>query len=254
MNKKSQNGKRKEPNNNRSQRLTLSIAHPDNQALFEQQFCSVYIWLCEMLDRLKAGDDAKAASSARKALEPVFLKLASELLGLALVKNNTVTKQWAGRLLATIACSVRKYHKKLSKINSAYRQEKAKIGKLRADVWFAEGVRRIAQRELKTAEDMRRRLLVLKQAVKKDFGRKWKKEWPKVIQAWTDAQPSDVATTHKRRLRPRPQEYLPAMESSEFSGESEPKWWKFLWPRIRNKINVAKLDSRYRIARKTFCF
>ena len=30
------------------------------------------------------------------------------------------------------------------------------------------------------------------------------------------------------------------------------EWWVFLWPIIRKKINVAKLASRYQMARKRY--
>src|SRR5262249_37153532 len=43
------------------------------------------------------------------------------------------------------------------------------------------------------------------------------------------------------KKRDIPQEYWPAMDLPEFSVKSEPKWWEFLWPLIKEKSDQREL-------------
>ena len=225
LNKKSVNAKRKSP----SKRVPggyPQIADPKYRAAYEWQRNFVYGWFFEMLEKLKS-DKAKAAHRAIEALEGPFLAITSTLLTLAKGGKDKITKQWAGRLLGSIGCSIGKYDKKLFAANRNYRKEKAKFGELRLDVLFPRRISRIVQRELRKAERMRRRLLV----IKKVCGRQW----------------TEVAT-RQRILKA----YWLTLKLPDFSEKSWPQWWEFLWPIIRKKINVAKLDSRYQMARKRY--
>jgi hypothetical protein len=207
-----------------------AVADSADEAAYEWQRSFVYGWFNEKLERLK-GDDVNAARSARAALEPLFLEFTA-LLDFAEAGRDEATKQWAGRLLANIWKRIEKHDEKLCAANPAYRQERARIGSLRTDVLSPRSkITRIVQQELATAFKKRRRLLMLreevKKAVKEHSGREWRKEWRKVIAQLGDA---------------LPEEYLPTLKLPEFSGKSEPRWWKFLWPRIRKKIDQLKLN------------
>ena len=192
------------------------IADRKNGPAYERQRNFVYGWFFEMLEKLKS-NDAKSAHSAIEALEGLFLAFTSTLLGLAKAGKDKTTKQWAGRLLASVGCSICKYDEKLCAANRSYREEKAKIGELRLDVLFPRKISRIVQRELKKAERMQRRLLV----IKKVCGGQWRK------------------TATRQRI---PKAYWRTMQLDGFSGKSEPQWWKFLWPLIKKKIDVSKMS------------
>jgi hypothetical protein len=168
-----------------------------------------------MLARL-GGEDALAARAAREALGAAFLGFTSTLLGLAAARKDKTSRQWAGRLLASIGCSIQKHDQKLSNANKAYRLEKEKFGSLRVDVLFPKRIGIVVQRELKKAERLRRRLLLFQ----KTCGRHWRE------------------VVKRQRL---PKSYLPTIKLPEFSVESEPQWWEFLWPLIKKKIDVSKM-------------
>src|SRR5262249_35531120 len=140
----------------------------------------------------------------------------------------SATKQWAGRFLASIGESLRKYDAKLEEVNPAYRDEKAKLkGKSLTAVLFPQHVGNVVQRELKRAQSYRKRLLLLKRL----FPNAWEK------------------AARKEKI---PQVSFALSNLPEFSLKSEPQWWKVLWPSISKKINVRKLDSRYPMHRKRY--
>ncbi len=217
--------KRKESNSEdrpRSVPGAPDIVHPDDQEKWETQSAFVLAWTFEMLDRVE-GADEKAAQAARGELQTLFLNLGGQLLRVALSKKDSDANQWAGRVLADIFVGIGKYvgkvrikkpYGKLTETNAAFRNEKKLIGKLRTDLLFPAQVRAIAQRELKQALNCRKRLMLLSTV----------KGWEK--------------TAKKEKI---PQEYWPAMKLPEFSMESEPKWWEFLWPLIQNEIDLSKL-------------
>jgi hypothetical protein len=203
-----------------------AVADSTDEAAYEWQRSFVYGWFNEKLERLK-GDDVNAARSARAALEPLFLEFIA-LLDFAEAGRDEVTKQWAGRLLANIWKRIEKHDEKLCAANPAYRQERERIGSLRTDVLSPRSkITRIVQQELATAFKMRRWLLMLRGVVKKQSGRKWRKKWQEVIEALGGA---------------LLEEYLPAVRLPPFSVKSEPRWWKFLWPLIKKKIDRLKLS------------
>jgi hypothetical protein len=216
LSKKSMSGKRK-ASSKRVPGGYPQIAHPTNTAAYQWQCCFVYDWFFTMLERLK-GDDAEAARSAREALEGLFLEFTSTVLGLAKAGKDKTTKQWGGKLLASIGGSIQKHDQKLSNANKAYRLEQKKFGNLRVDVLFPKGIGIVVQRELKKAERLRRRLLV----IQKTCGRPWRE------------------VVKRQRI---PESYLPTMKLPEFSVKSEPQWWEFLWPFIGKKIDVSKMPK-----------
>ena len=83
-----------------------------------------------------------------------LFRVYSTLLGLAKARKER-SREWAGRLLASVYCSIEKHDGKLSKANEWYRLEKKKLGKLRVDVLFPKPIGTIVQRELRKAERMR---------------------------------------------------------------------------------------------------
>ena len=193
------------------------IAHPTNTAEYQRQYCFVYDWFFTMLERLK-GDDAEAAHSAIEALEGPFLGFTSILLGLAKAGKDKTVKQWAGRVLASIGCSIQKHDQKLSNANKAYRLEQKKMGKLRVDVVFPKPIGTIVQRELKKAERLRNLLLMIQET-------------------------NGRYAREVMKGQHIPESYWPTMNLREFSVKSEPQWWKFLWPLIRKKIDVSKMPK-----------
>jgi hypothetical protein len=195
------------------------IADPRDEEKYERQLAFVHAWFFENIERL-AGDDVKAAHSARTELQSLFLATLSQLRRLALDNKDSSAKRWAGELLASIFVSIDKHDEKLSKTNAAYLKEKKKLGKLRTHVLFATPIGKAVQRELKTAERYRKTLLLLRAGC----GRKWKYAARQQI----------------------PEDYWPAIKLPEFSVKSWPQWWKFLWPLIRknNRALLPKLRSR----------
>jgi hypothetical protein len=184
-------------------------------------------WLLEMFERV-GGKKAHAARVAGNNLNEIVLNSISYTLSLASRGKNSIAKQWAGQLLASIFVTIEKHHKKLIKTNAAYLKEKKRLGKLRINVLFPKSsTSKTVQGELKKAESHRKRLLLLKGT----SGGRWK------------------TVAGKRRI---PKKYFVTVDLPEFSVKSEPQWWEFLWPLIRKKINIPKLDLRYKMARKRY--
>jgi hypothetical protein len=200
-----------------------AVAEIADEAAYEWQRSFVYGWFNEMLEKLK-GDCVNAAGNARAALEPLYLEFTA-LLEFAEAGRDEATKQWAGALLANIFKRIEKHDKKLCAVNAAYRVEKAKVARLRTDVLFPGRITLLVQQELFTALEKRRRLLMKREVVKKQSGRKWRKKSRKVIEEAADA---------------LPEEYLPTLKLPQFSVKSEPRWWKFLWPLLTKKIDRLK--------------
>ena len=101
----------------------------------------------DVMDKLEliAGDDEKAIRAAQRGhkqaeyivrtacgtraeLQELLLKgVVPALLRLALVEKDSAAKQWAGMVLGSIGCSIKKYDKELCKTNAAYLSKKKKI-------------------------------------------------------------------------------------------------------------------------------
>ena len=181
-----------------------------------------------------AGDDEKATRAARRGhkqaayivqsargtraeLEELLLKgVLPALLRLAMDEKEGNAKQWAGTILASIGESIRKHEGKL-KANAAYCEEKKKIAREKqlARVLVSPGtIMTIVLRELEKAESYRGSLPYLLEGL----GR-----------TWTESKLAD---------------YLPFMELPEFSLQSKPKWWKFLWPLIKKNNHDFLQNSR----------
>jgi hypothetical protein len=196
----------------------------------------------DVLDKLQAvaGDDEKAIRAAegghkqsayivaeargtRAELEQLLLKgVVPALMRLALEEKESAAKAWAGEMLGSIFGSLWKYDKKLCALNAAFKQQKEKILGEKQFVQVVVSPKPIMEtvrRELKKAEDYRRRLLLLKRAC----GRTWKRS-------------ADEAMG----------DYLPLVELPELSKQSKARWWKELWPLIKknNPDLLAKLRSR----------
>jgi len=210
----------------RSARRELN-AFFDQLLPYEKQLTFVNAWFLEMHDKVRDGD-AEAAGEARAELQTLFLNHVAQLLRFARERKKSKTKQWAGIMLASVGVSVWKHDQKLSEINAAYRQEKAKLApKSLTAALFPKPIGKIVQRELMKALPYRNRLLLLKGAC----GKLWK----------------PLAKKHKI-----PEAYWSTVNFPEFSVKTQPLYWKFLWPMISKKISVAKLNSRYKMARKRF--
>ena len=196
------------------------IAHPDDGESYEWQMAFIHAWFFETWGRT-ASDDEKAAHGARAELQTLWLNGLGVLLKLALEKRDRSVKQWAGMMLAGIFVSIYKHDSEkgkarrvLSKTNEAYRLEKSRLGKLRTNVLLATKLTATVWRELKVTVNYRKQLRPLK-----------------AIKYWeTEADRQGI-----------PKTYWPCVKLPEFSENSEPKWWKFLWPLISNQIDTSRL-------------
>ena len=200
------------------------IAHPSNREAYEHQISFITAWFFKTWERTES-DDRKAALEARSELQTLWLNHLSQLFRLALDEKGSIAKQWAGRLLASIFVSIDKHDKKkgkarrkLSRTNDAYREEKARLGKVRTDVLLHWKISDVVLRELKTAERYRESLLLLREGC----GDRWA-----IAARWQGI----------------PEEYWPTTELREFSEKSEPEWWEFLWPFIQKKIDVSQMPQ-----------
>jgi hypothetical protein len=117
------------------------------------------------IDKTRDAPDEYVAEIARVQFERVFRDCFVRLLQLAECEHDTVAKQWAATLLAWFDGNLGKHRRKLTKVNPAY-LEAAKIG-IRADVALPKSpIGQILQGELRTAEDYRFKLLVLRELFK----------------------------------------------------------------------------------------
>jgi hypothetical protein len=196
------------------------IAHPSDAEKYEWQMAFITAWFTEMLERVESDDD-EAAQGARDELQTLWLNALGVLLKLALEKRDRSVKQWAGMMLASLFVSIYKHDSEkgkarrvLSKTNEAYRLEKSRLGKLRTNVLLATKLTATVWRKLKVTVNYRKQLRRLK-----------------AIQYWeTEADRQGI-----------PKTYWPCVKLPEFSVKSEPRWWKFLWPLIRDKIDTSGL-------------
>lgn len=116
---------------------TPEIAHPEDPAMYIEQWRFVLSWFREMFKRTGSGDK-KSALGARNALRTLWLYGLGELTMLAL-DNKRKAEKWAGRLLAITEYWTESDHEMLCKANEAYRQEQSELRKIkfqRSDVWF----------------------------------------------------------------------------------------------------------------------
>ena len=158
----------------------------------------------------------RAARGTRAELQELLLKgVVPALLRLALVEKDSAAKRWAGMMLASIGESIKKYDKKLGKVNAAYGEEQKKIRgekQLGQVVVSPKPIMKTVQRELIKAEDRRRTLLRLKGVC----GRTWRRS--ENLQGLED--------------------YLPFVELPEFP-KCLGQWWRELWPVIKKNNPVS---------------
>ena len=159
------------------------------------------------------------ARGTRAELQRLLLRgVVPALLRLALAEKDSAARQWAGMMLASIGESIKKYDKKLCKVNAAYREEQKKIRgeKQLAQVFVSpKPIMETVHRELKKAEDHRGTLLLLKRVLRRTWRQSGK------------GQPLES--------------YLPFVELPDFPQKLE-RWWKLLWPLIK-KNNSCLLEK-----------
>ena len=226
------------------------IAHPDDGEKWEGQTELITAFLFEMWERVEARDK-KAAREARAELQTFFLNSIGQSLRVALDKEDSIASQWACKLLADVFVSIGKHAGKvrikkpygfLMGTKAAFREEKKKLGKVRTDVLFPVRVAAIAWRELRRAERYRKRLSLLKAGCVSEPEHKRRKALGVESSTWKQA----------ARRQNIPEADWVFADLPEFSAKKKPfeLWWKALWPFIEKKINVTKLDSHYKMARK----
>jgi hypothetical protein len=219
---------------------------------YEKQLALVYDWFFKMLEWVESGDE-KTAHEARGELQTLFLSLLGQLIRLAKKKDNA-TKRWTGEVLAIIGVSIEKRAKKLRKTNAAYAEMEKKLsGKGLTSALFPTYVCGIVQRELRKAERYSKKLVLLKATCGKGS--------PEKVVIFPDGKGGHVRHVVEQarkgwkqvaREQKIPEAYWPLLKLPEFSEKWEPEWWEFLWPRIQKKIDVAKLDARYKLASKRY--
>jgi hypothetical protein len=134
----------------------------------------------------------------------------------------------------------------------AFRDEKNKIGRVRTNLLSPGLVQAIAQRELKKAERHRRTLLLHKAGCVSDREQKRREKLAK--ERGFELADHERGTTWKQaaeRLK-IPRSYWLLVKFPEFSTKYFDQWFSFLWPLISKKIDLAELESHYRMARKRY--
>jgi hypothetical protein len=122
-------------------------------------------WLLENIDKTK-GAGAKLGQIARDQFTILLDDCIRALLELALPprEKDTITKEWAGRILAKVHVSLEAHKWKLERENPAYRDEKAKMGKTRANVLVPESeISQMVREELINAEHYQFQLGILQE-------------------------------------------------------------------------------------------
>ena len=190
-------------------------------SFFTARFLKMLEWAG--YDEREGRERRKTGHEVRCELQTFLCNGIDRFLDLALREKDATAKHWAGALLANISVRIEKYDKKLSEVNAAYCDEKKKIGKLRTDVLFPKPIGAAVKRELRKAERYRKRLMYFKTG----YGEEWKA----------------AVSRHNRESRQKtPAAYFDFAELHEFSQESEPKWWKLLWPLIKEN-NLGLLTA-----------
>jgi hypothetical protein len=184
--------------------------------------------LCNLAFQKK---DTVAAWRAAQTLSALVCRCINPLIGIASVKQDTIGKRWAGESLARVYVAVEKHKKTLSRINSAYRETKAKIGKPRRDIVVApRPIGQIVQEELAIGEHYRDELLFYRRVL----GKNW-----------------------KSLIRTRiPREYWATLKLPDFSVRSEGDWFReWIWPRIKKRqaelLPKWQQDAKLRAKAKT---
>jgi hypothetical protein len=174
--------------------------------------------LCNLAFQKK---DTVAAQWAAQALSVLAYRCINPVIGIGSVEQDTIGKRWAGESLARVDDAVEKHRKTLSRVNSTYRETKAKIRKLklRRDIVAAPGpIGQIVQKELATAEYYRGALL----SYRRLLGKNRKSFRTQIVK------PKQVEMYYKI-----PREYRRTLKLPDFTEKSEPQWWEFLWPLIK---------------------
>jgi hypothetical protein len=190
------------------------VAHPDEAQWYADQCGFVIFWFRELLKRAQSADE-KAAGEARAALQDLLVRGCMDLEPLALEKGESVSKAWAGKVLAYIGALVEADHEKLCEGNEAYKAERAKLGRwLRDDRWFPKKpLYQALHRELWLCRYYRGEV-----------------SWPKTGRYFGEGEEE------------MPPEYRPCLELPPFSAESWKKWDEFVWVLVR-KHNPGLLEE-----------
>lgn len=171
-------------------------------------------WCLDMLERVEN-------RLVRNQVERALRQMIGELLRLAEQEKESAVQRWAGELLANIYDGFGRYDRKLRKANAGYGDELDRLaGKSLTSALFPRHVGEMVERELRVAENYRRTIPILVEGLKEG----WKQEVP--------------------------EKYWLVTQLEEFSVKSSPQWWDFLWPSIKERIDVAFLELRYRMSRK----
>jgi hypothetical protein len=208
----------------------------------------------ELEKRLGAAGGPSLQTLDRAAeLEELFV----EFLKHALHEDDGMEKQPAGKVLGRLYVSQVKHHRKLTKVNPAYQEMVAKLGKIRTDVLLPESpVGQILQEELRTAEHYRFKLLLLRELLKEQKDLLLVSVDKEAVQKRQETQkaerklcrpsydvlyPGEFTSsgpyTWKDAAREKriPEEYWPLVDFPDLSLKSSKKWWAFIWSQIKEK-------------------
>jgi hypothetical protein len=163
--------------------------------------------LCNLAFQKK---DTVVAWRAAQTLSALVSRCINPLIGIASVKQDTIGKRWAGESLARAWVAVEKHKKTLSRVNSAYRKTRAKLGKLRRDIVTPALIGQTVQEELATGERYRGELLFWRRLLGKN---------------WRSLIPTEI-----------PHESWVTLKLPDFSVKSEGDWFtNWIWPRIKKR-------------------
>jgi len=196
------NGKRKRPERKRPSQSVKGVPGGDCDSCLD--------WVLKNIGNKPKGCRAKVGEIARTQFEILLDGCIREVLDLALPlrEKDTITKEWAGRMLARLDVSLEAHKWKLERQNPAYRDRKAKMGKPRANVLVPESeISQMVREELVNAEHYQFQLGILQEMSPN---------------GWQDmAQRKGI-----------PKVYWATPDLQRFCEEFADKWWDWLWSRI----------------------
>ena len=172
--------------------------------------------LIGVLDRVceLALQESSAAQWAAQFLSVLSYRYINLLIEIGCAVGEGIGKDYAGRNLARVEMALEKHAERL-RINSAYRETKERLGKVRRDMIAPGVIGRKVQVELVRAECCREMLLFHRRLPGVDGERP--------VPAW-------IA-----------REFLASEGLPAFSRKSEPQWWLFLWPLLKKRIDVRQM-------------
>jgi hypothetical protein len=193
-------------------------------------------WLLENIDKTK-GARAKLGGIARDHFTILLDDCLRRLLELALPERekDTITKEWAGRVLARLHASLEVHQRKLGRENPAYRELKAKM-RTRVDVLVPKSeISKMVQEELRSAESYQFKLGLIRDSLENQ-------------PVWLSS--VDREGVFKRTRDQLVLQYFAGVSRTKLKGEALERRYGALW----TEQGRAAIEKRARAARLSLPF